>query len=169
MKNSEGNDTWSLRFDSFSFGARCYNTIRCSILYGNQEHSVYLDEPSGAPYSPDWKKSWSAGYIVMPEHVFPPPVQVKWTSMDGVENRASVDIEAIFPGRKVLHEVPREDLWEEWAKIHSHAPYILLEVNDRTINVYMKVRLLTKHSETPAEPDLKISRNDLVLAWTNTY
>lgn len=160
-----------LRFDSFSFDARCYNTLRCSILFANHQHALNkeLNGPSGQPYSPDWKDDWDAGFVVMPERVFPAPAQIKWTALDGMERHASVDLATIFPDRRILHSVPSEDIWEEWASIYPHTPEVLLEVNDRTINVYMRVRLLTKHLKQIDDPDQRISRRDLVLAWTESY
>lgn len=163
-------DTWPLRFDSFDFGARCYNTLRCSIIFANHQHSPFEeDEPSGLPFSPDWKDHWEAGFIVSPNEVFPPPVEIKWTAMDGVERRTSVDLEAIFPNREILHNVPREEVDEMWwvSEFSRHAE-ILLEVNDRTINVYMKAWVLTNRL-SPEDPEIKESHRDLILAWTKNF
>lgn len=140
---------WPLRFDSFAFGARCYNTLACSILFNNYQHSVYVNEASGPPYAPDWKKDWHAGYNMDRDIVtqgFPPPVQVKWTALDGVERRTEIDLEAIFPNREILHNVPRDEVWELWPhNKYSRMAEIFLEINDRTINVYMKALVKTRH------------------------
>ena len=174
MKNSEESKILPLRFDSYSFGARCYNTLQSSILYSNHQLALAkeMDGPSGEPYSPDWKDDWSAGFNLdrdFLKHGFPDPLKIKWTALDGSEHRALVDLDAIFPDRILLHNVPRDELWEEWASIHHHNPEILLEVNDRTINVYMRARLLTNQLKTPDDPDWRVSRSELVLAWTKTY
>lgn len=43
-----------------------------------------------------------------------------------------------------------------------------MEVNDRTINVYMSAHVLTKSFPIPGRDDVK-SRWDLILAWTKTF
>lgn len=173
MKNSEERQAWPLRFDSYSFGARCYNTLQSSILYSNHQLALpkELDGPSGQPHSPDWKDDWSAGFNLdrdFLKHGFPDPLKIKWTALDGSELLAFVDLDAIFPDRIILHNVPREEVLEEWALYDAHPASILLEVNDRTINVYMRARVMTKNRPFPDRPDIR-SRRDLVLACTNTY
>ncbi|KRC34871.1 hypothetical protein ASE10_09290 [Lysobacter sp. Root76] len=102
----------------------------------------------------------------------PGPVEVEWTSLDGVKHHDEIDlIKDIFPEKIVLHNVSKEDVNEDWVRYEggkTSAPDILMEVNDRTINVYMKARVLTKTPPNPNRPDI-VGRNELVLAWTKTY
>ncbi|KFA23145.1 hypothetical protein FQK02_06145 [Xanthomonas vasicola] len=177
LKNKPG-DPWPLRFDSYSFGARCYHVMRCSIVFDRKQHSLHLDGPSGAPYAPDWKDDWTGGFGSTEEFEtrgFPSTVDIDWTAMDGVERYTEIDFEKIFPGHVILHSVAREDV-DEFFLLHGyfadgrHHVYILLEVNDRTINVYMRSRILTKYLVDPEhDPLKKISRGELILAWTKTY
>ncbi len=172
-KGNEGapSESWPLRFDSFDFDVRCYNTLRCYVVFMNQQLSTHLEEPSGEPYSPDWKDHWKGGFIVPPDHVFPPPVEIHWTALDGVERSAAIDLQAIFPERLILHEVAQEDV-DEFFGQHpvERMVDILLEVNDSTINLYMRSWVRTKHPVDPAIPDGKrISHRKLILAWTKTY
>lgn len=169
MKNSDENQAWPLRFDSFSFGSRCYNTLQSSVIFDNRQFALHLEEPSGQPRSTDWKEKWSGGHLVMNDRVFPPPIEINWTSLDGIEHRASVDLAAVFPGRVILHNVPREDVWKEWALVHLHSPDILLEVNDRAVNVYMKAHVLTNQLKASDDKNLRVSTRQLVLAWANMY
>ncbi|WP_274396524.1 hypothetical protein [Xanthomonas cucurbitae] len=166
-------EPWPLRFDSYSFGARCYHTLRCSITFARQQHSVSdLNKPSGEPYAPDWKDHWTGGFGSTEEFEtrgFPSTVDIRWTAMDGVERYVEVDFEKIFPGHLILHNVPKEDIFEYWAAHKRKIAVILLEVNDRTINVYMKSWVLTNCLESPDDPNIKVSRDDLILAWTKTY
>ncbi|MCL1524990.1 hypothetical protein [Xanthomonas nasturtii] len=172
-------EPWPLRFDSYSFDARCYHTLRCSITFARQQHSASdLNKPSGEPYAPDWKDHWTGGFGSTEEFEtrgFPSTVYIRWTAMDGVERYVEVDFEKIFPGHLILHNVAREDI-DEFFMVHGYSGngryhvYILLEVNDRTINVYMRADVLTKHLADPEhDPHIKISRNELILAWTKTY
>ncbi|WP_126967524.1 hypothetical protein [Xanthomonas arboricola] len=171
-------EPWPLRFDSYSFDPRCYHVMRCSIIFARQQHSSYLDKPSGAPPKPNWKDDWTGGFGSTEEFEtrgFPSTVDIRWTAMDGLERYVEIDFETIFPGHLILHNVPKEDV-DEFFLVYGysangrHHVYILLEVNDRTINVYMRSRILTKHLADPEhDPNLKISRGELILAWTKTY
>lgn len=161
---------WPVPFDAYNFDARCYNTLRCSVLFMNHQHITTKTgmEPSGQPYSPDWKDHWEAGFGVMDKMDVPmPPVEVDWTALDGVERSAVVELDKIFRDRAILHNIAREDVDENWAINHHHRAEILLEVNDRTINVYMKAQMHTKLH--PSYPETHGWSYDLVLAWTRTY
>jgi hypothetical protein len=165
---------WPLTFDSFSFDVRCYNTLASSIIFQRQQHALSreIGGPSGQPISPDWKDRWTGGFGVLRDEMPPSPVEVRWTSLDGVRHDVEIDlINDIFPDLVVLHNVPKEDVNEDWARYESgktSPPDILMEINDRTINVYMKAVVLTKSPPNPDRPDI-VGCNDVVLAWTKTY
>lgn len=165
---------WPLTFDSFSFDVRCYNTLASNIIFHGQQLglSKEIDGPSGQPRSPDWKNRWTAGFIIPKDRMPPEPVTIRWTSLDGEQHYAEIDlIKGIFPEQVVLHNVPREDVNEDWARFEggrTSSPDILMEVNDRTISVYMRAHVLTKSFPIPGREDVR-SRRDLVLAWTQTY
>jgi hypothetical protein len=157
---------WPLKFEKYSFDARCYNTLRCSIIYNNDQHSLHVEEPSGQPRSPDWKSTWSGSYNPYDNRNFAPPASIGWVSLDGTRHRAEVDFAEIFKDRLIRHDVPREEIPEGWA--HRLRAEVLLEVNDRSINVYMKVRIAMK---TPQKPDNPYSygRTCLTLVWSKNY
>ena len=162
---------WPLRFDSFSFDVRCYNTLASSIIFHGQQHALNreISGPSGQPRSPDWKDDWNAGFIIPKDRMPPGPVEIRWTSLDGEGHYAEIDlIKDIFPEQVVLHNVPKEDVNEDWARYDKDTPDVLVEVNDRTINVYMSAMVLTKSPPNPDRPEI-FFRSDLVLAWTKTY
>lgn len=164
-------DPWPLRFKRHNFGARCYRTLRCSVIYDRFQFvpENLLSAPSGDPVKPDWRDAWDAGYIVGDS--FAGPVKVDWTSLDGSDHHALVDISDIFEDRLVRHHVSRQDVSDSWLSAKAVDPvtaHILVEINDRTINVFMRAVVFTK---LPANPDNPHStgRRDLVLAWTRSY
>ncbi|CTP88094.1 hypothetical protein A6R71_09975 [Xanthomonas translucens pv. arrhenatheri] len=172
LLRKKSSEPWPLRFDSYSFGARCYHVSRCSIIFAKQQHSNYWDKPSGAPHAPDWKDDWTGGFGSTEEFEtrgFPSTVDIRWTALDGVERYVEIDLEKVFPGHLILHRVPKEEVFEYWAENKRKIAEILLEVNDRTINVYMRTWILTNRLQSPDDPNLKVSRDDLILAWTKTY
>lgn len=157
---------WPLKFVRHSFGAYCYDTIGCKVLYAGFPHGARDENEVSPPASsrgPDYRKHWNAGHLALPN--FPPPAVVIWRSKDGTAHEAKVDIGGIFRDGLILHHVPREDIREG---VSIHNPGIVLEVNDRTINVYMKARIPTKSLRSPGNPNSDF-RNDPVLAWSRTY
>ena len=168
FKKKTPQEPWPIRFDDFSFGARCYNTLKCHIYYDKAELSLHVSEPSGQPFKENWKDSWTAGYS-LGYPGFPPPIKIYWTALDGVARETEINLEDVFPERLVLHNVPREDIRPGWEGAReSRYVDILLEVNDRTINIYMRGRILQRKMKDSDDPNGEW-RRDLILAWTKTY
>ena len=124
------------------------------------------------PPPSNWQDRWSASYIVADYMLPAGPIEIHWTSLDGMAHHVEIDLlKDIFPEREVLHNVPKEDVNEDWVRYEGgkiSSPDILMEVNDRTINIYMKEMVLTKLPPRPERPDI-LFRSDLILAWTKTY
>jgi hypothetical protein len=164
-------EPWPLRFDRFSFDARCYNTLECSVIFINQQHISQRNRfsSSGEPRSPDWKDDWTAGFAIMPSDVFSPIIEIWWTAMDGVARSTKLNFEKIFPDRLVLHNAQEHEVKDGWGlDDRSRRVEILLEVNDRTINVYMRGLVELKQPRDPAVRNSD-SLRDLKLAWTKTF
>ena len=157
---------WPLKFVQHSFGVRCYSTYGCTVDYNGHRHVAHPDDvlrPSTDEIHPDALKNASASYLGVMN--FPEPAKVAWRSRDGVNHEARVDIGEIFRDRLILHHVPKEDIPERVSILN---PAIILEVNDRTINVYMRAFIPTKSLRTPGNQHSNY-RDELVLAWTRTY
>ena len=154
-----------LHFMWHDFGAACYNTLRCSIVYNNKEFVPYeRDKPSGAP-QPDYRDNWDTGYLLIRN--FPPPAEVQWTSMDGTKHEAKVDMAAIFKDQLIWHEIPRSDMVDFFHGPVAGEPGIFVEVNDCTINVYMHMLIPTKTEQIPGNKNSDF-RDDWLLVWTRT-
>ena len=161
----EGSSKFPLRFHEHAFAVHCYDTIRCQVIYYDHDFSrLYGNKPSGPPASPDYRDQWpSATRGGIPN--FPPAAEVRWVSLDGVPHEARVDIGTIFKDERVLYTVPDSEIPDRsWGGDTD----IFLEVNDRTINVYMKAFIATNTEQTPGNKDSDF-RDDVILAWTNTY
>ena len=155
-----------LRFVNHAFQVFCYNTVRCHAIYNDFNFTPYKadERPSPAPPSEDYRDHWPfASYAGIPN--FPLPAEVNWTSLDGVAHTAQVDIGAIFKNERVLYQVPDNQIPDgSW----GGEPGIFLEINDRTISVYMKAFIATKAEQIPSNKDSNF-RDDVILAWTHTY
>jgi len=156
--------SWS--FDGHSFGAYCYNTIGCKVLYSNF-YQVKDEENQVAPppETSGMQRYWHGGHGGIDN--FPPPAMVTWRSLDGVAHEAHVDIGEIFKDQQVLHNVPANKLaWN--ATKTGMSPDIILVVNDRTISVYMQVFVVLKEPEMRGDRPSGF-RSEPVLAWRHTY
>lgn len=160
---------WPLKFDSHNFTAVCFDTYGCKVQYNGGYHVSQPDNalsPPSLSWGDDYKprlKRIAGTYIGIRN--FPSPATVTWRSKDGEPHQAEIDIGKIFKGGEIAHEVPRQDIREG---VSIAAPDILLEVNDRTINVYMTAHVPTKQLQ---KPDNKYSdfRDDLILVFSQTY
>ena len=157
---------WPLTFTQHNFGAHCFDTIGCRITYAGFTHGVDREDEVSPPmssYKGSREQLLRAGHVG--KRNFPPPAKVSWRSRDGVPHEAEVDIGEIFKDRVVRHNVPREDYRED---LGVADPDIVLEVNDRTINVYMRALIPTRAQQARGGAS-GYSRDELILAWTKTY
>lgn len=159
--------TRPLTFDRHNFGAYCYDTYGCKVLYNDRYVTSQDDNelrPSSASVGPDYLDNLDGGHLGIAN--FPPPAVVTWRSRDGIPHEAHIDIGEIFKDQVIRHNVPREELPTETTA--TSAPDIVLVVDDRTINVYMKAFVSTKSQQAPGNKYSDF-RNDMILAFSQTY
>jgi hypothetical protein len=154
---------WPLWFVRHNFGAHCFDTRSCEVLYNHFPHGSDDPSPSVASYERPLDKLLPASFLSIAN--FPPPAVVTWRSKDGTPLRTEIDIGEIFNDRLIRHNVAREDIPEG---IGIHNPDIVLEVNDRTINVYMRAFIPTKELQVPGNKHSDF-RNDLIEVYSRTY
>lgn len=154
-------------FDRHNFGAFCYDAYGCKVRYGHMptmSRSNDVKEISSAELGERYPGAMYAGYLGFRN--FPPPAEVSWRSKDGQAHTATVDLASIFKDQIVLHRVPLDQLPPILtAPVY---PEIILEVNDRTINVYMRAVVRTRGLQIPGNRHSRF-RDDLILAYTRTY
>lgn len=155
-----------LRFKKHNFQAIAYNTIGCTVAYNH--HYVIEDAPDKirpAPYGSDYRKAWGSVEVSIAN--FPKPAEVRWKSLDGVGHAAVVDIGSIFADQRVHHQVHASEIPEGWLR-DDVVPDIYLEIDDRTINVYMLAHVATRKEQVPGNK-YSAFRNDLIKVWSKTY
>ncbi|WP_045761876.1 hypothetical protein [Xanthomonas albilineans] len=157
-------------FSTHTFGALCFDTYGCTVLYNDRyeahdpEDVKQISSASLGDIYPGNLTAHTIGIRNFPH--FPPPAEVTWRSKDGQPHHALVDLEAIFKDKVILHHVPQNQLPPILQADIS--PDIILEVNDRTINVYMRAFVETTVLQEPGNK-YSNSRNDLILAYTKIY
>lgn len=158
---------WPLKFRSHSFGAWCYDTLECSVWYaGMEQGSSENPAPSSSKYGPGYLDHWSGSHSMILN--FPPPAEVMWRSADGEVHRARIDIAQLFEDELILHKVTREEMADVPSGKYRHEPSILMEINDRTIRIYMRAHVPTKALRKPGNRYSDF-RNDLILVKTYSY
>jgi hypothetical protein len=161
---------WPLKFKSHSFGAHCYSTYGCRVVYaGLEQRADDPDElrPSSSSYGPDYQRNWSGTHAMIRN--FPPPAQVSWRSEDGQAHAAEIDIGELFADEVIRHNVKREEMADLPNGEYEWEPAILLEVNDRTIRVYMRAMIFLKRRVEVAGQLRGDFRNDLILVKSYNY
>jgi len=153
---------WPLRFMRHNFGIATYAVQECLVVYADRPHTSG-PRPALEDVHPNSLKIKTANHLMIRN--FPPPAVVKWKSRDGTPLEAEVDIGEIFKDERVVHETPREEMSEYTPMVN---PDVIMEINDRTINVYMKAFISLKAPRVEGNRHSDY-RSDLVLAWTKTY
>lgn len=140
-----------LKFSTHDLGIRCFGGVtKVWLLYANSDHELCTDRiardktPADATRMP----SKSGTYIT-----FAGPVETKWTSRDGSQLAYTLDLDAIFKDRTVKHgqDPARINRAKPW---FGGDPTIIVEFDDRTINVYLAGTLLLKSTE-PGSSELE--------------
>lgn len=156
-----------LTFAQHDFGAAAYDTFGCTVLYNGEYALRDSDDaktPSSATLGHDYRKHIAAPWAAIRN--FPGPAQVSWRSKDGSAHEARIDIPDLFEDRVIRHNVPSAELAD--SGVIAEDPEILLEVNDRTINVYMRAMVHTRELQIPGNKHSDF-RNDPVLVFSHTY
>lgn len=157
---------WPLKFKQHTFTTVCYSTLMCRVWYAGAWSGFRKPSPPSSDYGPKYLDHIWGGHVGIDN--FPDPAEVTWRSMDGTEHRAQIDMGEIFRDRLTRHHVPREEMADVPDGEHGGNPLIVLEVNDRTIRVYMRMPIPTKHLRVPGNP-YSSYRNDLLLAKTYNF
>lgn len=159
---------WPLKFQVHYFDAYSFSTRGCKVYYGNMWRR--LDSEDELRVSSDQLGEGYPGVLAArmgPIPNFPKPAKVSWVSQDGASLEAEVDIGEIFSDELVRHNLRREDV-SPGGPGPGVMPGIILEVNDRTINVYMRAHISTAELQEPGNRHSNF-RNDLIKVYSRTY
>lgn len=160
-------NTFPLEFRQHNIEAHCYNTRTCSVVYNGENLTRRQADAPSPPPAADHRQRWGAAATIGVRN-FPAPAQLHWTAHDGSTHEASVDIGAIFADQKVLHRVPEADIPAGAFIGPAGEPSIFIEVDDRTVRVFMKMFIPTRSLQVAGNPDSDF-RADLIEAWRHTY
>jgi hypothetical protein len=158
---------WPLKFKAHYFGAACFNTQSCIVLYRDFPHGAMHEGPSPSIESTGRSLDQLLTASRGPIPNFPPPAKVTWRSKDGTPHEAQIDIGEIFRDELIRHNLARRDIPDSTVA-SEHAPGIILEVDDRTINVYMRAHISTRELQEPGNRYSDF-RDDLIKVFSRSY
>jgi hypothetical protein len=155
---------WPLFFKRHLFGAVCFDTRGCKIEYAGIDHGNAKDTPPASVHTPErYDEIMVASYGDIAN--FASPAKLEWRAKNGEALSTEVDFAMLFKDQLVRHNVPREQIPEDASIGFTH---IVLEVNDRTVNVYTRTMIPTKDAQIPGNR-FSYSRNDLIRVYSHTY
>jgi hypothetical protein len=149
-------------FFNHSFSSYCFETMKCRVLYRNR-YDVIDDERTG-PLTEDVRKNLGAHWMLFD---LPSVARVSWVSKDGASHDEMIDLGEIFSSRLVRY-APDLDVGDVDLDVYYGGPEVILVVEDRSIHVYMKSRIVLSH---PVSPSNRLSnvRSDLIVAYTHEF
>ena len=155
---------WPLFFKRHLFGAVCFDTRGCEVMYDGRDHGTAEETPAAASIPPErYRALMVARYGDLPN--FPGPAELRWHSKDGGEHTARIDLAEIFKDGLIRHTVVREDIADDVSMGFTH---VLIEIDDRTVNVYTRTMIPTKREQIPGNR-YSFFRDDLIKVSSQTY
>lgn len=157
---------WPLFFIRHNYASDCFDTQYCRIAYGNYVSEDASPQRSIESFGKDYP-SILTNSVSIGINNFAGPVEIEWRSKDGTPLQASLDFEALFADRLVPIPPPvkREDIPD---RIGVGNTTIIVEVVDRTVNVYTKTDIPMKTEQLPGNR-FSFHNNDLVRVFTRIY
>jgi hypothetical protein len=128
-----------LKFSTHDFGILCYGGItNLELVYAGSPHKLCTKSPGREKLPSDEKRG--PGFLSGSYHAFAGPVEMEWNARDGTHLTHIIDLDEVFKDRVVLHTADAARIYKA-KPISGGEPTIIVEVNDRTVSVYMKVSL----------------------------
>ena len=152
-----------LTFKTHDISTNCYSAQDVKISYGSLVNKICAKGISREKTANDDRRlptGSALGYRAFEDKVY-----VEWRSSDKEFHSQVLDLDEIFKGKVVLHNIdPKLIYWP--IPMVGDGPTIVVEVNDRTLNVYMDVEV---KFETKNENSIAVSATRFrTLAFTKT-
>jgi hypothetical protein len=157
---------WPLFFIRHNFSSQCFETQYCRVRYGGLTHDDEKPTPSIAEAG-KYYPGMLTGAVTIGIDNFAGPVEIDWRAKDGTPLQASIDLDAIFKDRLVPIPpgVTRDEIPDE---IGIGETTIVIEVVDRTVNVWTRTRIPMKEAQIPGNR-YSFNNDDLVRVFSRTY
>ncbi len=152
------NDT-TLKFASHNLNIQVYSASDVYLVYAGTPHTLAKGTLAAAKTERDNNRYPNFKSGTYP--TFAGLVEVKWRAADGSQLQTTLDFDQIFKDRKVLHQDDASRIYKNDPTYGD--PTLIVEVNDRTLNVYMFVTLRLEKGADIEHHEWR------TLAYSNTY
>ncbi len=127
-----------LAFSSHSLAIFCYDVSAVSVDYAGYAWRPLKDKVARAKTAADADRY---PHLTMGSYrPFQGPLTLRWRARDGAQLESVIDLEGIFPERKVLHTEAPERIYRPMP-LSGGEPTIIVELIDRTVNIHMLAHL----------------------------
>lgn len=135
-----------LRFAGHSMGVYCFGTWGCRATYGRHTLIDRADDEWQAPAGQfdriRERMSGTFGGL----RAFEGPLIIEWHDRQRAPLRVVLDLAELFPDRLIRHAVPAAEI-DASAPVGS--PDIIVEIEDRTVRVYMRAHIPLRQPRIP--------------------
>ena len=153
-----------LTFKTHDLSIDIYDASDLNLIYSRSQHNLSKGKIARKKTHDDENKfpNFKSGSYF----AFPGPVELNWRSSDGETHSFLLDLDKIFKDRKVLHTEDQKLIYKP-KPITGGEPTIIIEVNNRTLNVYMFATVQT----ISQDPNVtrRNSRDHRTLAFSQTF
>jgi len=159
-------DDWPLFFIRHGFASDCFDTQYCLIAYGSIVSENSKPQPSIESFGDHYPAILTNAVSIAIDN-FAGPVEIDWKAKDGTPLQASLDFDVLFKDRltPLPPGVRRDDIPET---IGISDPTIIVEVVDRTVNVWTRTRIPMKEAQIPGNR-YSYNNDDLVRVFSQIY
>lgn len=128
-----------LAYSSHDLGLLCFGGVsNVRLTYGGAPHKLYDDKGAAAPEKKPADATRTPGALYGTYDTFAGPIDMQWRSRDGTELSHVIDLNKEITGRHIPYAHP-ERVYAK--KPFVGKPIIIVEFNDRTVNVYLQATL----------------------------
>lgn len=155
-------DNAELKFKTHDLNIQCYSASNMKLEYAGNEFHLFEGKVSKEKTPADenrYPNGKSGSY-----NAFAGPVNLKWRSRDGSQHATTINLDEIFKDRKVLHKEDPSKIYMPMP-ITGNEPTIIIEINDRTVNVYMFVAIQLVSANTTKRDE----SDNRTLAFSKTF
>lgn len=153
-----------LKFKTHDLNIQCYSVGDVRLEYAGTLYTLFdgkISKEKTAKDATKYPSGKSGSY-----YAFASPVKIEWRSRDGTRLQHTLNLDEIFKDRRVLHTDDPARIYKPMP-ITGDEPTIIVELNDRTVNVYMfaVIQLI------PVDPNAKQrdEHENRTLAYSKTY
>lgn len=139
-----------LKLSTHTIGLACYNGVtNAKLKYGGQVERICFTWTGPEKLPKDVNKV--PGILSGSFKTFASPMEMTWRARDGSELSHTVDLNKEIPDPRVSYEFPERVFAQ---KPFLGDPVVIVEFDDRTINIYFAATLLVRPLDPASrEPD----------------